>query len=261
MIPILKYPRTPHIAGSRLQPGDEDLGVIAPEVLEAGSLVIEEKLDGSNSGISFDRDGSLVLQSRGHVLTGGPREHQFNLLKRWANHYVAALRDILAGRYVMYGEWLYARHTIAYNQLPHYFLEFDMFDKDSGEFLSTERRASLLAGGPVLSVPVLGTGSVGPVVVVEVVDTPDEAIAAANRTLYGLTSSILAGNTYRAFEMAPKVLAGIVNVNSPTVNDEIHAPMGGVRDSGWGRTGSRSLDDFSDVIWINSHSGQRQYPF
>jgi len=100
----------------------------------------------------------------------------------------------------------------------------------------------------------------GPVVVVEVVDTPEEAIAAANRTMYGLTSSILAGNTYKAFEMAPKVLAGIVNVNSPTVNDEIHAPMGGVRDSGWGRPGPRSLDDFSDVIWINSHSGQRQYP-
>ncbi len=101
----------------------------------------------------------------------------------------------------------------------------------------------------------------GPVVVVEVVDTPDEAIAAANRTMYGLTSSILAGNTYKAFELAPKVLAGIVNVNSPTVNDEIHAPMGGVRDSGWGRTGPRSLDDFSDLIWINAHSGQRQYPF
>ena len=52
-----------------------------------------------------------------------------------------------------------------------------------------------------------------------------------------------------------------VNLNSPTVNDEIHAPMGGVRDSCWGRTGPRSLDDFSDLIWINSHSGQRQYPF
>ena len=99
----------------------------------------------------------------------------------------------------------------------------------------------------------------GPVVVVEVVDTPEEAIAAANRTMYGLTSSILAGNTYKAFEMAPKVLAGIVNVNSPTVNDEIHAPMGGVRDRGWGRTGPRSLDDFSNLIWINSHSGQGQY--
>jgi acyl-CoA reductase-like NAD-dependent aldehyde dehydrogenase len=101
----------------------------------------------------------------------------------------------------------------------------------------------------------------GPVVVVEAVDTPEDAIAAANRTMYGLTSSIFSGNTYKTFEMAPKVLAGIVNINSPTVNDEIHAPMGGVRDSGWGRTGPRSLDDFSDVIWINSHSGQRKYPF
>jgi acyl-CoA reductase-like NAD-dependent aldehyde dehydrogenase len=101
----------------------------------------------------------------------------------------------------------------------------------------------------------------GPVVLVEAVDTPEEAVAAANRTLYGLTSSILAGDTYRAFELAPEIQCGIVNVNSPTVNDEIHAPMGGVRDSGWGRTGPDSLADFSDVIWINSRSTERQYPF
>ena len=100
----------------------------------------------------------------------------------------------------------------------------------------------------------------GPVVVVEVVDTAEEAVEAANRTLYGLTSSILSGDTYKAFELAPRILAGIVNVNSPTVNDEIHAPMGGVRDSGWGRTGPDSLKEFQDVIWINSHSGQRQFP-
>jgi hypothetical protein len=52
-------------------------------------------------------------------------------------------------------------------------------------------------------------------------------------------------------------LAGIVSINSPTVNDEIHAPMG----SGWGRTRPDSLEEFQDVIWINSHSGQRTYPF
>jgi acyl-CoA reductase-like NAD-dependent aldehyde dehydrogenase len=101
----------------------------------------------------------------------------------------------------------------------------------------------------------------GPVVGVEIVDTPDDAVAAANRTLYGLTSTILARDTYKAFELAPRILAGIVNVNSPTVNDEIHAPMGGVRDSGWGRTGPESLADFSDVIWINSRSGKREFPF
>jgi len=101
----------------------------------------------------------------------------------------------------------------------------------------------------------------GPLVIVEPVDAPEDAVAVANRVHYGLTSSILAGDTYKAFELAPKILHGIVNVNSPTVNDEIHAPMGGVRDSGWGRTGPDSLADFTDVIWINTTSGERHFPF
>jgi acyl-CoA reductase-like NAD-dependent aldehyde dehydrogenase len=101
----------------------------------------------------------------------------------------------------------------------------------------------------------------GPLVVVEAVDTPEDAVDVANRTHYGLTSSILAGDTYKAFELAPKLLHGVVNVNSPTFNDEIHAPIGGVRESGWGRTGPDSRADFSDIIWINTTSSQRQFPF
>jgi acyl-CoA reductase-like NAD-dependent aldehyde dehydrogenase len=101
----------------------------------------------------------------------------------------------------------------------------------------------------------------GPVVIVEAVDTAEDAVAVANRVGYGLTSSILARDTYKAFELAPQILHGIVNINSPTVNDETHAPMGGVRDSGWGRTGPDSLADFTDVIWINSTTSERQFPF
>jgi acyl-CoA reductase-like NAD-dependent aldehyde dehydrogenase len=101
----------------------------------------------------------------------------------------------------------------------------------------------------------------GPLVIVEPVDTDQDAADVANRVMYGLTSSVLTTDTFRGFELAQKIQHGIVNVNSPTVNDEIHAPMGGVRDSGWGRTGPESLADFTDVIWINAHSGQREYPF
>jgi acyl-CoA reductase-like NAD-dependent aldehyde dehydrogenase len=132
--------------------------------------------------------------------------------------------------------------------------------RTGGTFEGQIYQPTILTDVP-LDTAVANDETFGPVVVVEVVDTPEEAISAANRTMYGLTSSILAGDTYKAFEMAPKILAGIVNVNSPTVNDEIHAPMGGVRDSGWGRTGPESLNDFTDVIWINAHSDQRQYPF
>src|SRR5882762_9516992 len=46
----------------------------------------------------------------------------------------------------------------------------------------------------------------GPLVIVEAVDTPEDAVAVANRVQYGLTSSILSGDTYRALELAPKIL-------------------------------------------------------
>ena len=82
---ILKYPRTPHIAGSRLQPGDHDLGQMSLAELEGCHLVIEEKIDGSNSAISFADDGTMLLQSRGHYMRGGPRERQFDLMKSWTS--------------------------------------------------------------------------------------------------------------------------------------------------------------------------------
>jgi hypothetical protein len=154
-----KYPRTPHLTGSRLQPGDEDLRVVSLGHLRGLSIVVEEKLDGANSAVSFGEDGRLLLQSRGHFLDGGPRERHFGLLKAWASSVQRKLWEALGSRYVMYGEWLYAKHTIFYDALPHYFFEFDVLDKSSGEFLTTAARGELLKDVPVLSAPVLYAGT------------------------------------------------------------------------------------------------------
>jgi hypothetical protein len=115
--------------------------------------------DGANAGVSFDSDGGLRLQSRGHVLSGGPRERQFAPMKAWAAALRPVLSERLGTRYVLYGEWLYAKHTVFYDALPHYFCEFDVLDQESGGFLSTAARARLLAGTPVVSVPVLYEGT------------------------------------------------------------------------------------------------------
>jgi hypothetical protein len=155
---IRKYPRTPHVEGSRLQPGDEDAGQVPFTRLVGRFLVAEEKLDGANSAISFDAAGQLRLQSRGHFLTGGPREKQFHLFKQWAAAHAPAFRNVLGSRYVLYGEWLYAKHTIFYDRLPHYFHEFDVLDTETGDFLSTAARRALLAGLPLVPVPVLHEG-------------------------------------------------------------------------------------------------------
>ena len=155
---LYKYPRTPHIEGSRLQPGDEDLSQIPFDSIRDRYLVIEEKCDGANSAISFDTDGNLLLQSRGHYLTGGYRERHYNLMKQWANVHRDAFFDLLGTRYIMYGEWMYAKHTVFYDALPHYFLEFDIYDRQKGLFLDTHSRHAMLRNVPVVSVPVLGRG-------------------------------------------------------------------------------------------------------
>lgn len=152
-----KYPRTRHLEGSRRQLGDEDLRDVPYSELAGRHLVVEEKLDGANAAISFP-DGILHLQSRGHYLTGGPRERHFNLFKSWANCYQGAFFSRLRDRYVLYGEWLYAKHTVYYDRLPHYFMEFDVLDTHTGGFLSTARRRELLEGLPLASVPVLYEG-------------------------------------------------------------------------------------------------------
>ncbi|SHH20243.1 RNA ligase family protein [Massilia sp. CF038] len=157
-ITLLKYPRTAHLAGSRLQLNDSATDQIALSSLAGRYVVIEEKLDGANTGISFSDAAEVMLQSRGHYLAGGGSERQFNLLKPWARAHEAWLLERLDDRFVMYGEWTYAKHSVFYDNLPHFFHEFDIFDRQTRQFLSTKRRHTLLAEGPVLSVPVLYAG-------------------------------------------------------------------------------------------------------
>jgi len=156
---IYKYPRTRHIEGSRLQYGDEDLKVINFDYIKDKYIVVEEKVDGANCGISFDKNGEMLLQSRGHFLNGGYGEKQFSLFKTWTSCHIHDLYKLLGNRYVMYGEWLYAKHTVFYDELTHYFMEFDIFDKEEGKFLSTKRRKEILKDYKfIISVLVLHEG-------------------------------------------------------------------------------------------------------
>lgn len=158
-IPLLRYPRTPHLEGSRLQPDDDGRDQMPLSALEGAYVVLEEKLDGANSALSYSDAGEQLLQSRGHYLAGGARERQFNLFKTWATAHENAFLSVLEDRYVLYGEWMYAKHSVWYDRLPHYFAEFDVYDRATGKFLSTARRRELLRGLPVLPVPVLYEGS------------------------------------------------------------------------------------------------------
>ncbi len=78
----------------------------------------------------------------------------------------------------------------------------------------------------------------GPVLVATTFRTPDEAIALANNTRYGLAASIWTENVNRALEAAARIKAGVVWINSTNLFDAASG-FGGYRESGFGREGGR----------------------
>ena len=158
---FVKYPRTPHLFGSKGTDDDKHLGEAeSVEFIADESLIVEEKIDGTNVGIHFTTAGQMVLQCRGHLITQGMHP-QYDLFKQWTAVKRGVIEDQLEDRYILFGEWVYARHSVHYRQLPHYFFEFDIYDKDQEVFLKLEHRLTLLRETGIETVPVLHRGAIG----------------------------------------------------------------------------------------------------
>jgi hypothetical protein len=153
-----KYPRTPHLFGSKGTDDDRHLGPKeSATFVKDASLIVEEKLDGTNVGIHFLSNGRLLLQCRGHEITEGMHP-QYDLFKQWTAVKQPVLEEMLQNRFILFGEWLYAKHSVHYRALPHYFFEFDIYDKEAAAFLSLERRMAMLEGTGIHTVPVVHQG-------------------------------------------------------------------------------------------------------
>ena len=79
----------------------------------------------------------------------------------------------------------------------------------------------------------------GPVLAVMTFRTPDEAVARANNTMYGLSAGIWTSRGSKAYEVARQIKAGVIWCNTFNQFDPA-APFGGYRESGFGREGGRS---------------------
>jgi aldehyde dehydrogenase (NAD+) len=78
----------------------------------------------------------------------------------------------------------------------------------------------------------------GPVLVSMTFRTPDEAVALANNTPFGLAASVWSENINLALDIAPRIKSGVVWINSTNLFDAA-AGFGGYRESGFGREGGR----------------------
>jgi atypical dual specificity phosphatase len=165
----IKFPRTHHIfdaAGTDKNKSSvtrDDLLLSETEIQEYlnTALTIEEKVDGANLGITIDENYNMVYQNRSHYVTYASAT-QFKGLETWESEHSGDLYRILMSdnnpnRYVLYGEWCYAKHSIKYNDLPDYFLAFDLFDKYQNRFFSRAEFHARLEGTNISAVPIITT--------------------------------------------------------------------------------------------------------
>ena len=163
-VDLVRFPRTRHLynVGSATR---DDLILSdreADSFLKASDdvgFVVQEKVDGANLGISVDPESlNFRVQNRSHYVNS-KSQPQFQKLDQWLEAHRADLWSILvpevndAGRYILYGEWLVAQHSILYTKLPDVFLAFDLLDTKGSFFLSSNALMERLRGTKISSVP------------------------------------------------------------------------------------------------------------
>ncbi|KAI6656485.1 DNA ligase III [Oopsacas minuta] len=161
---ISKFPRTKHLFAvgkgvSRddllMDKGEENLFYTDPKTPDSRVVSIEEKIDGANLGISIAKDYRLLCQNRSHYVTSVTHK-QFSPLDSWVQDHSAELFEILEPeRHILFGEWVYAKHSIHYNQLPSYFIAFDLYDRKERRFYSRRERNKVLNQTTIPCVPLI----------------------------------------------------------------------------------------------------------
>lgn len=159
MTDFFRFPHTPHLAwlGEGTPRNDKVLPPAEAKALLAGEVVVEEKLDGANLGLSLAPDGTLRAQNRGQYLAE-PQAGQFSRLTAWLAMHGGDLLAVLEPDLILFGEWCAARHSVDYATLPDWFLLFDVYDRTAGRFWSSARRDALAKQAGLTTVPLVWRG-------------------------------------------------------------------------------------------------------
>lgn len=156
---FFKFPFTPHLAvmGENIVRDDKVMTENKRAEFLQHELVVEEKVDGANLGISFNSSGDLRAQNRGTYLKLA-YFGQWKKISEWLTPKVNLLFDLLNDQYILFGEWCYAQHSIPYSRLLDWFWGFDIFHKKSEKFLSCQRRNEMFRVLGIYGVPLLKQG-------------------------------------------------------------------------------------------------------
>jgi len=127
---FIKYPKICHLPGSKMSREDKRLGEVELAAL-VGPVHISEKVDGAVVCIGMKNNIPQLFKRSGPVRMG---EHvQFKEFKLWVYSNMGRIL-LIPDSWRIYGEWLSIQHTVVYDELPDFFLAYDILTPDG--FLS-----------------------------------------------------------------------------------------------------------------------------
>jgi len=151
---VPEFPRTAHLS---VEPNAEHDDIIATDsellLFLNSEIYVEEKIDGTNLGVALV-NGEPIVRNRSHVLRKSyskcktPSQIQYQRFWSWFYDNTNKWRNLnkeLGFEASIYGEWLYARHVVAYDRLPSLFIAYDIYNSAEREFLPPKESRDALA--------------------------------------------------------------------------------------------------------------------
>lgn len=112
-----KYPRTPHAPWSR--PAEDDKVLRSMEHFIGREVVVTEKLDGENTTLYPEHIHARSIDSRDHPS------------RAWVKQFWGSIKHEIPHGWRVCGESMYAKHSIAYDNLESYFYGFSVWDESN----------------------------------------------------------------------------------------------------------------------------------
>lgn len=137
-----EFPRTKHLFNWSKSSDDDQFASldISKEIFQTRVLV-EEKIDGTNIGISV-QNGIPMIRNRSkqiHLNERGRGTFQLAPIWNYCYENIQKIEEITEnGKLILFGDWLYVRHTVPYDSLPSFFISYSLFDRSRKEFLDKE---------------------------------------------------------------------------------------------------------------------------
>jgi hypothetical protein len=155
---LKKVPK--HLVSSIADPEKRKRCISEDEVkaLFNGHVIIDEKIDGGVLGLAWDGLRPLVVGKHGMV-NYDVSSKKFYGLREWIYANYEKIGEIPLG-WIVYGEWMRARHNVPYDSIPDYFIGFDVFDGTiKNEFLNYIDRSMFLDDIGFAEVPFVYSGT------------------------------------------------------------------------------------------------------